>query len=135
MTRPKRNLEPGYRRGNTTSGLSRRGNRNGRPPDYPLGTELFPILVRVSHREYAIAAILGDGKATVGVRQALSLAAQSLPPGCPQTRDEGIAYGKAQRRTKHFSAAFQKLKYAVAPELPDWDDVTHPPVESNEPPV
>lgn len=100
MTRPKKNLIHGYRRGNTTSGAKRRGNRSGSRPAYPPGTELFSLVVKLSDPEYAIATILGDGIATKGVRRALSLAAEALPPGTPQTRAEAYVYAKEHHRSR-----------------------------------
>ncbi len=142
VTRPKKKLIHGYRRGNTTSGPDRRGNREGRKPIYAADTALHHISLNVSEPEYVVAMRLGAGKAAQGARQALLLAAASLPPGGPQTRTEAYAAAVAARKARSTHArTLARLAAArlIAPSIDrtvdDWDDVTHPPVDANEPPV
>lgn len=115
MTRPKKHLDPiGYRRGNTTSGANRKGNKNGRPPEYPPGTELFVVAIKLSNPEYAVATLLGRGIATKGVREALSLAAASLPPGLPKTRAEAYDYAMTHYRSRRNNATRNTLRLMIA---------------------
>lgn len=128
MTKKKNILLSGYRRGNTTAGANRRGNRNGRKPLYPLGTELFAIMLKVPESEYVAAMVLGAGKAAQGAREALSRALLSLPPGMPQTRAEAYEWAVIERRkrsTASKAASRMRLQAQAQAEEPthEWDDV------------
>jgi hypothetical protein len=122
MTRRIKNAER-YRRGNTTSGEGRKGWRGGRVSAYPPGTDLSPVMAKLSSAEYAIAVLLGDGFAAKGVRRALILAAPSLPPGSPQTRDEALEYVRIRRKSNNNVATVEaRYKASLSPaDLEEWE--------------
>ncbi len=66
------------RRGNTTSGPERRGNRQGRPGGYPQGTYTNLTSFKLSEEHLAIAVMLGAGTAAHGIRAVLSAVAPLL---------------------------------------------------------
>lgn len=125
MTRPKKNLGYQYRRGNTTSGALRKGNRNGRPAFYPPGTTIYRVLMTLSDADYAIAVILGNGNVSHGVRRTLAMAASQVPPDAPTTRFEAAQYAskrKKQNRLAMIKAKFESNSGDASPDT-DWDDV------------
>lgn len=132
MTKKKKILLPGYRRGNTTSGANRRGNRDGRKPIYTDGTETYSIALVVSESEYAAAMVLGTGKAAQGAREALRRIIATLPPGMPQTRAEAYEWAVIERRKRsaaskaasrmRLQAQAQAQAQAQEPTH-EWDDV------------
>lgn len=73
MTRKLRqpdNIIAGRRRGNTTEGAARRGNRNGRTPIYQ-GGATWPLSVTLSDEHFAKALYAGSGIAGRGIRELL----------------------------------------------------------------
>lgn len=80
----------GYLGGNKTFGTNRKGYRGGRIPTYPKDTVTWPITVKLSDQDYAIAVYLGLGNAARGVRIAIQHAAGRLAPtvSVPSTRIE-----------------------------------------------
>jgi hypothetical protein len=121
MTR--RKGEVGYREGNTTFGANRRGYRGGRKPTHPPGTELFPLSVRLSDSEYAIAINLGAGNSAAGMRRALTFAAQLLPPGSPQTQAEAMTHARLHRKKNNNVATVEaRYKASLSPaDLEEWE--------------
>lgn len=136
MTRPKKPANWDYRqarRGNTTSGESRRGNRDGRPPVYPEGTITHSLLLaKLSDREYAIAILLGNGSPAQGVRRALrSAALDYCDRNAPLSRYETDTYIRL-RKAKMRRGEIPKDYFPPSPQIDkefapliggaDWDD-------------
>jgi hypothetical protein len=116
MTRRKKFLKtPAERqracRGNTTSGPDRRGNKAGRPPAYPPGTQVWSWNVTLSDAHSRKAKALGHGNTNAGIRNALDrVEAPAQYADAPQTMT-GLCNWIALQRTSNAFFSQEKLDY------------------------
>ncbi len=132
------------RRGNTTSGDSRRGFKGGRARLYPEGTVTYSVALKLADPEYRMAIWIGRGNASDGIRRALEAAYKANPPSGiePLDRFEMEARVKKDKALRKLNLIKAKLgmrtpeeeatidredaeynKGVAAPGAPDWDDV------------
>lgn len=102
------------RRGNTTCGPDRRGNKDGRKPIYAKGVLTFKTNLMLSTEHFAKALYAGDGNLSNGIRKLLD--AYAAPAGAPLERfqAEAVTRSAAAQRAKATSDARNHARYASA---------------------